>query len=695
MLKDNITIYESVDRLYGVGKALENKLRGLGISRIKDLLFHFPRRYENRTKINLINSTDNTIASLIEGEIKSSSVVFARRRTLMLRVSDVSGDVMVRFFYFNKSQQKSFREGVKVRLFGQIRQGRYAKEMVHPECRTIDPGNPPPLEKTLTAIYPTTDGLSQIRLRRLVQQALLLSENVDLSHEEELLPKKLRQSLDLPNLHEAIRIIHHPPKGTELCFTSTRSHPAQKRLIFEELLAHQISLKEKRLNRSKHTAPTCGELKKHTLLKNRIGFSLTKGQSDAISDISNDLGSGVPMLRLLQGDVGSGKTAVAAMAASILIEEGYKVVIMAPTELLVDQHYKTFSAWFPDLEVILLTGKLGERERNLVKRKIADECPSIVIGTHAVFQKDVVYTKLGLIIVDEQHRFGVGQRLALNQKGDSRGLKAHQLIMTATPIPRTLAMAAYADLDISTIKDLPPGRSPVTTAVIPEERRKEVIARISSAVDDGTQVYWVCPLIEESDKIDTESAIKTASLLAEEIKSTKVGLIHGRMKEIDKEKIMSNFMNGHINLLVATTVIEVGVDVPNASLMIIENAERLGLAQLHQLRGRVGRGEKQSSCLLLYKTPLSEMAEKRLRAIRTSNNGFEIAERDMELRGPGELLGTRQAGIAQFKIADLTLDSALIELVEKTAESLLLEQPAVAKKIQERWLADRRGYRYV
>jgi ATP-dependent DNA helicase RecG len=401
------------------------------------------------------------------------------------------------------------------------------------------------------------------------------------------------------------------------------------------------------------------------------------------------------MLRLLQGDVGSGKTVVAAMAASILIEHGFKVVIMAPTELLVDQHHKTFSAWFTDVEVILLTGKLSERERNLAKSKITNKCPSIIIGTHAVFQKDVVYTNLGLIIVDEQHRFGVGQRLALNQKGNSGELKAHQLIMTATPIPRTLAMAAYADLDISTIKDLPPGRSPVTTAVIPEERRKEVITRISSAVTDGAQVYWVCPLIEESDKIDTESALKTASLLAGKIKSVKVGLIHGRMNEIDKEKIMNNFINGHINLLVATTVIEVGVDVPNASLMIIENAERLGLAQLHQLRGRVGRGKKQSSCLLLYKTPLSEMAEKRLRAIRASSNGFEIAERDMELRGPGELLGTRQAGIAQFKIADLTLDGALIELVEKTAESLLQEQPAVAKKIQERWLADRRDYRYV
>ncbi len=693
-MKDNIAICEPVDRLHGVGKALENKLRGLGISRVKDLLFHFPRRYENRTKINLINSANDRTASLIEGEIKSSSVVFARRRTLMLRVSDVSGDVMVRFFYFNKSQQKAFREGVKVRLFGQIRQGRYAKEMVHPECQTIDPENPPPLEKTLTSIYPTTEGLSQARLRSLIQQALLISENVDLSQEEELLPKELRKSLDLPNLREAIRVIHHPPKGTELFFTSTRNHPAQKRMIFEELLAHQISLKEKRLDRGKHTAPKCGKLQKDTPLKNRIGFSLTKGQSNAVSEIANDLQSGVPMLRLLQGDVGSGKTVVAAMAASILIEHGFKVVIMAPTELLVDQHHKTFSAWFTDVEVILLTGKLSERERNLAKSKITNKCPSIIIGTHAVFQKDVVYTNLGLIIVDEQHRFGVGQRLALNQKGNSGELKAHQLIMTATPIPRTLAMAAYADLDISTIKDLPPGRSPVTTAVIPEERRKEVITRISSAVTDGAQVYWVCPLIEESDKIDTESALKTASLLAGKIKSVKVGLIHGRMNEIDKEKIMNNFINGHINLLVATTVIEVGVDVPNASLMIIENAERLGLAQLHQLRGRVGRGKKQSSCLLLYKTPLSEMAEKRLRAIRASSNGFEIAERDMELRGPGELLGTRQAGIAQFKIADLTLDGALIELVEKTAESLLQEQPAVAKKIQERWLADRRDYRY-
>ena len=694
-MKDSIAIHEPVDRLHGVGKALEKKLKGLGISRIKDLLFHLPRRYENRTKINLINSTRDMTVTLVEGVIKSSSVVFAGRRTLILRVSDVSGDLMVRFFYFNKSQQKAFREGVKVRLFGQVRQGRYAKEMVHPECRIIDSENPPPLEKTLTAIYPTTEGLSQVRLRRLVEQALLISEDIDLSHQEELLPKKLRESLDLPSLHEAIKFVHHPPKGTELFFTSKRSHPAQKRLIFEELLAHQISLKEKRLNRSKHTAPRCKSLNENTLLKNRIGFSLTNGQHNAVSDISNDLRSGVPMLRLLQGDVGSGKTAVAAIATSIVIEASYKVVIMAPTELLAEQHRKTFETWFPDVEIISVTGKLSERERHLVKNKIRNKSPSIIIGTHAVFQKNLEYTNLGLVVVDEQHRFGVGQRLALNQKGDSRESKAHQLIMTATPIPRTLAMAAYADLDISTIKDLPPGRSPVTTAVIPEERRKEVITRISSAINDGTQVYWVCPLIEESDKIDTESAIKTASFLSAEIKNIKVGLIHGRMTEIDKEQIMENFVNGRINLLVATTVIEVGVDVPNASLMIIENAERLGLAQLHQLRGRVGRGEKQSSCLLLYKTPLSDMAEERLRAIRASNNGFEIAERDMELRGPGELLGTRQAGIAQFKIADLTLDGGLIELVEKTAESLLLEQPAVAKEIQERWLADRRGYRYV
>lgn len=694
-MKDNIGIYEPVSRLHGVGKALEKKLRGLGIAQIKDLLFHLPRRYENRTKICLIESVDYTTTSLIEGEIQSSSVVFAGRRTLMLRVSDVSDNLTVRFFYFNKSQQKSFREGVKVRLFGQIRQGRYAKEMVHPECRVIDPANPPPLEKTLTAIYPTTEGLGQVRLRKLIEQALLISEDLDLSHEEELLPKALHESLDLPNLHEAIRFIHHPPKGTELSFASKRSHPAQKRLIFEELLAHQISLKEKRLNRSKHIAPRCGPIQKYTLLKNRIGFSLTKGQSDAISDISNDLQSGVPMLRLLQGDVGSGKTVVAAMAASMLIEEGYKVVIMAPTELLVEQHRRTFETWFPREEVIALTGKLSERERHLVKSRIRNKVPAIVIGTHAVFQEDLIYANLGLIVVDEQHRFGVGQRLALNQKGDSREFKAHQLIMTATPIPRTLAMAAYADLDISTIKDLPPGRNPVATAVIPEERRKEVIARISAAIGDGAQVYWVCPLIEESDKIETESAIKTASLLSMEIENVEVGLIHGRMNEIDKEKIMGNFINGRINLLVATTVIEVGVDVPNASLMIIENAERLGLAQLHQLRGRVGRGEKQSSCLLLYKTPLSDMAEQRLGAIRASTNGFEIAERDMELRGPGELLGTRQAGMAQFKIADLTLDGALIELVEKTAESLLVEQPVAAKKIQERWLGDRRGYRYV
>ncbi len=682
-------------KLRGVGKALETKLETLGVSCIKDLLFHLPRRYENRTQIELITSAIDTQSCLIEGIIEDCRIIFAGRRTLVCKVSDISDDLLIRFFHFNYSQQRQFATGSTVRLFGQVRQGRYSKEMIHPEYEIIDPENPQALKDTLTPIYPITEGLGQGRLRKLIIQALHLTKTTDLAGGEELLPVKLRKSLNLPSLIDSIKFIHHPPKGSKLLFVSNRAHPAQRRLIFEELLAYQISLRAKRLNRGSYRAPKCAVSHDFTSLLNRIGFDLTSGQASAISEILIDIQSGSPMLRLLQGDVGSGKTAVAALAASILTQESYQVVVMTPTELLAEQHYRTFKSWFPDIEVLLLTGRLKEQARRLVKTKIAKESPQIILGTHAVFQKDIAYKNLGLIIVDEQHRFGVGQRLALKDKANSRKFKAHQLIMTATPIPRTLAMAAYADMDISTIKGLPPGRTPVTTAVVPEERRGEVVSRISTAVSEGAQVYWVCPLIDESEKIDTESAIKTASSLAEELKNVRVGLIHGRMTETDKEKSMDDFVHARTDLLVATTVIEVGVDVPNASLMIIENSERLGLAQLHQLRGRVGRGQRKSSCLLLYKPPLSDMAEERLSAIRASNDGFEIAERDMELRGPGELLGTRQAGAAQFRIADLTLDGSLIELVQKTAESLLDKNPRVAMQIQDRWLGNRKDYRHV
>ena len=560
--------------------------------------------------------------------------------------------------------------------------------MIHPECKVIDNNEPPELESYLTPIYPTTDGLHQTRLRSLLNQAFVILSKTSSKRVTDLIPKNLLEHLGLPSLVDSLRQIHYPAADENTAAVMEGTHPAQRRLIFEELLAYQLSLKTLRKNSKTYLAPKTQKSMLQTKLNGLLPFDLTESQLKVIKEINHDLESGIPMLRLLQGDVGSGKTVVAAMVIANIIDSGHQAAFMAPTELLAEQHYQTIMAWFKEMKtkVFLLTSKLTAANRKKILLDIKSSPASIVIGTHALFQNEVTYNNLGLIVVDEQHRFGVEQRLALMGKGATQGFRPHQLIMTATPIPRTLAMAAYADLDISTIKGLPPNRKSIKTAVIPEERRQEIIFRISAAIKSGTQVYWVCPLIAESEKIDIQSAIDTAEKLAKELAPYKIGLIHGKMESLEKEKVMRSFSEAKSDLLVATTVIEVGVDVPNASLMVIENAERLGLAQLHQLRGRVGRGEKQSSCLLVYKSPLTEMAQQRLEVIRATTDGFEIADRDMQLRGPGELLGTRQAGVAQFKIADLTRDIDLIDEIQVMADKLLAEDPHLVEELKKRWL---------
>jgi len=560
--------------------------------------------------------------------------------------------------------------------------------MIHPECKVIDNNEPPELERYLTPIYPTTDGLHQTRLRSLLNQAFVILSKTSSKRVTDLIPKNLLTHLGLPSLVDSLRQIHYPAADENTATVIEGTHPAQRRLIFEELLAYQLSLKTLRKNSRTYLAPKTKKSMLQTKLNDLLPFDLTESQLKVIKEINHDLESGFPMLRLLQGDVGSGKTVVAAMVVANIIDSGHQAAFMAPTELLAEQHYQTMMAWFKEMKtkVFLLTSKLTAVNRKKILLDIKSSPASIVIGTHALFQKEVRYNNLGLIVVDEQHRFGVEQRLALMGKGATQGFRPHQLIMTATPIPRTLAMAVYADLDISTIKGLPPNRKLIKTAVIPEERRQEIIFRISAVIKSGTQVYWVCPLIAESEKIDIQSAIDTAEKLAKELAPYKIGLIHGKMESLEKEKVMRSFSEAKSDLLVATTVIEVGVDVPNASLMVIENAERLGLAQLHQLRGRVGRGEKQSSCLLVYKSPLTEMAQQRLEVIRATTDGFEIADRDMQLRGPGELLGTRQAGAAHFKIADLTRDIHLIDEIQLMADKILADDPHLVEELKKRWL---------
>ena len=694
---------DSLDRLpvtalKGVGGKFAEKLARLGIHNVQDLLFHLPLRYLDRTRITPIGALQPNVNAVVEGEVRAADIVFGRRRrSLVCRLQDGSGTVTLRFYHFSAAQKQRLAPGTRLRCFGESRRGVSGLELYHPEYEFIDDAQGVPLEQRLTPVYPATEGLTQQRMRALATQAL---ERLDTHSLTELLPDTLltelgSQGLQSVPLADAIRYVHAPPRNANVQQLMDGEHPAQKRLAFEELLAHHLSLLLRRRDAQAEGAPVLKpdqRLREHFL--DALPFQLTDAQQRVGAEIDRDLGQPRPMLRLVQGDVGSGKTLVAALAALSAVASGCQAAIMAPTEILAEQHRINFGHWLEPLgvEVGWITGKLTAARRREQLARLASGEAQVVVGTHALFQEEVQFANLGLVIIDEQHRFGVHQRLELRQKGSRGGLRPHQLIMTATPIPRTLAMSAYADLDTSVIDELPPGRTPVSTVVISEQRRPEVIERVSRACRDGRQAYWVCTLIEESETLAAQAAEATSENLAAALSHLRVGLVHGRLKAKEKEQVMAAFKTGDIDLLVATTVIEVGVDVPNASLMIIENPERLGLAQLHQLRGRVGRGAQASHCVLLYGAPLSRQSKQRLAVMRETSDGFVIAERDLELRGPGEVLGTRQTGEMQFRIAELERDAPLLPQVQRSAQMLLEGSPALCLPIIERWLGERRRY---
>jgi ATP-dependent DNA helicase RecG len=672
---------------------MAERLARLGIHTIQDLLFHLPLRYQDRTRIQLIGGLRHGDQAVIEGMVELAEVKFGRRRSLLVSLADGSGSIILRFFYFSAAQQQGLLRGSRLRCFGEVRNGPHSLEMVHPEYQRLEADRPLEVADHLTPIYPTTEGVHQLTLRGLTDQALaLLAQQPNALCE--WLPPALLERLRLPDLVKALHYLHRPPPDAPQDQLLAGSHPAQQRLTFEELLAHQISLRQLRERQRRSRAPSLnGDTDLRAQLIQRLAFQLTAAQQRVVGEIEQDLQQAVPMQRLVQGDVGSGKTIVSALAALQAVEAGHQVALMAPTELLAEQHLGNFLHWLEPLGVELawLTGRLKGKPREQVLAKVAGGSAQVVVGTHALFQQDVIFARLGLVIIDEQHRFGVHQRLALREKGNIHHTP-HQLIMTATPIPRTLAMTAYADLDLSIIDELPPGRQPVTTVAIPDTRRAEVVARVRAACAEQRQIYWVCTLIEESEAMQCQAAEDTAQLLAEALPELSVGLVHGRVKADDKERVMARFQAGQLDLLVATTVIEVGVDVPNASLMIIENPERLGLAQLHQLRGRVGRGDTESHCVLMYHPPLSQNARHRLAILRETSDGFQIAQQDLAMRGPGEVLGTRQTGEMQLRIADLVRDQALLDDVRSAADLMLQRYPENATALVQRWIGRRADY---
>lgn len=680
-----------VIQLKGVGDALAEKLAKLGIRSVQDLLFHLPYRYEDRTRVVPVGSLRVGDVAVVEGEVMKTDLVMGRRRSLQVTLRDDSGFLVLRFFHFNASQKNQLSEGARVRCFGEVRPGRAGYEFYHPEYQVNPPPMPSADRATLTPVYPLTEGIQQPRVRSLCQQALSYLDRFPI---KDWLPPQLLADYQLPGITEAVRLVHLPPAGSPVHLLVEGRHPAQQRLVMEELLAHQLSLLQVREQIQARQAlpllPT-GNLSERFL--EQLPFSLTGAQRHVMSDIRQDLSQPLPMLRLVQGDVGSGKTVVAALAALQAIGAGAQVALMAPTEILAEQHYQNFRGWLEPLGIQLawISGKVKGRARKEALAAVAEGEAQVVIGTHALFQNDVAFQRLALVIVDEQHRFGVHQRLALREKGVGGTLAPHQLIMTATPIPRTLAMSAYADLDTSVIDELPPGRKPIETIAVPDSRRDDIVDRVRSACREGRQAYWVCTLIEESEALQCQAAEVTAEELSERLPDLKVGLVHGRLKAAEKAGVMESFKNGELDLLVATTVIEVGVDVPNASLIIIENPERLGLAQLHQLRGRVGRGEQASFCVLLYHPPLSNNGKARLQALRDSQDGFFIAEKDLEIRGPGEVLGTRQTGMMQFRLADFERDKGWIEPVREMAPGLM-SQPRTVDALIRRWLGEKIRY---
>jgi len=679
---------EPVTVLKGVGPKLAEKLAKIGIRTVTDLLFHLPLRYQDRTRVMPMGSLRPGDEGVVEGVVEHAEVAFRGRRMLLVRISDGTGAITLRFFHFSAAQQQGLARGLRLRCFGEARRGQASLEMVHPEYRALlDESS---VDETLTPIYPTTEGLHQLSLRRLTDDALARLDTLP-----DWLPPGILAGAGLPDLETALRTVHRPPPDIPVASLMDGRHPAQRRLAFEELVAHHLSLIRLRARTTDEPAPSIqapGRLFK-ALVEN-LPFSLTGAQQRVIEELNADMARPHPMLRLVQGDVGAGKTLVAVAACLHAVEAGFQAAVMAPTEILAEQHYRNFSDQLQPLgiEVAWLSGKLSAKARREALALVAGGSARVVVGTHALFQEDVAFDDLALVVIDEQHRFGVHQRMALREKGNRDGRLPHQLIMTATPIPRTLAMTAYADLDYSVIDELPPGRTPIKTVAVSDSRRAEVVERISAAVAEGRQAYWVCTLIDESEVLQAQAAEDTYAQLTEALSHVNVGLVHGRMKPKDKETVMARFKAGEIQLLVATTVIEVGVDVPNASMMIIENAERLGLAQLHQLRGRVGRGTAESSCVLLYRPPLSETARKRLDALRATTDGFEIARIDLELRGPGEVLGTRQTGDMQFRIADILRDQDMLDEVKEAAGRLMQSHPDNVDLLIQRWLSGAEAY---
>lgn len=673
--------------LKGLTTATRLNLEKLGIRDLNGLLFHLPLRYVDETRITPIRDLRVGEQSQVEGVIIHAETQYRPRKAFICQLEDVAGDIIyLRFLHFYPSQVAALKVDTHVRALGDARQGYFGMEMVHPVCRKV--GDRTALKEALTPVYPTTAGLTQAVIRKLIAQALQI---LSISHYSEPMPKAVYQGLGLPSLVESLQILHAPPPEISLSQLEEGHHPAIRRLAFDELLAQQLSMRRHLAKRRALGAPL---LKPQLTLTNallaQLPFALTKAQNKVLAEISADLSQPHPMHRLLQGDVGSGKTIVAALAALQAIENGWQAALMAPTEILAEQHFNKLSTWLIPLgvKVAWLSGSQSKAERAQTYVLLGQHEVNLVVGTHALFQEQVQFAKLGLVIVDEQHRFGVQQRLSLRMKG----VAPHQLMMSATPIPRTLAMSYYADLDVSVIDELPPGRTPINTKLVSDTRRDEVLMRVREACAEGKQAYWVCPLIEESEALQLTTALETYENLKQALPELEIGLVHGRMKSAEKQAAMLAFSQHATHLLVATTVIEVGVDVPNASLMVIEHAERMGLSQLHQLRGRVGRGTAKSVCILLYQTPLSETARERLKIIYENTDGFEIARADLNLRGPGEFLGLRQSGVPMLRIADLERDADLLESARSLADDLLKTQPAVVEAHLRRWLGQAEAY---
>jgi ATP-dependent DNA helicase RecG len=675
--------------LAGLSAGTLARLAKLGIARRFDLVLHLPLRYDDETSLCPIADVLPGEELLVQGTITDCDIKYRPKRQLVCRISDGTGELTLRFLNFYGSQVKTLAPGNIVRVFGSVRIGHFGAEMVHPRYRVATADAP--VAEVLTPIYPTTAGMGQDSLRRLIARAL------DSESLAETLPASLLESLDLPSFEAAVRLLHNPPPDIARAALQGRVHPAWRRMKFDELLAQQLSMRVHYRRRRAAGAPVLkARGKLVNALLQRLLFQLTRAQNTVLAQIREDIGQSHPMQRLLQGDVGSGKTVVAALAALQCVENGYQAAVMAPTEILAEQHYRKFTEWLTplDIHIAWISGGIKKSDKKQMVMDVAQGKAQIVVGTHALFEDEVVFKNLGLAVIDEQHRFGVHQRLALRMKGtqSNKGAQPHQLMMSATPIPRTLAMSYYADLDVSVIDELPPGRTPVVTKLVAEERRDEVIQRVRDACVSGSQAYWVCPLIEESEKLQLQTALDTHAHLQQTFPELRVGLVHGRLKSAEKQQVMTAFKNGEVQLLVATTVIEVGVDVPNASLMVIEHAERMGLSQMHQLRGRVGRGAAESTCVLLYQGKLSPNARERLKVIYEHTDGFEIARHDLNLRGPGELLGARQSGVPMLRFADLALDLDLLDAARDAAEALLRDEPEAAKAHLARWLGGRNEY---